>query len=515
MSKRTKKQKSKKVREQKSNLFFCFCDSEKYGFSLVELILAVALFGLFAPALLGLLMNSYGSDFQAQEKDRANLYAQEGLEAVWSIRRQAWNLLENGDHGLTNFNDYWQFSGSSNLLDNKYIRIVTIADACRNINGNLIDCAAPGATIDLQTKKVTVKVTYTAITGVNNEVTLASYLTTWQSKDWLQTDWVGGFGQTIWSDATKYDSDDGNINSSIAGQISLISLGSPCQNNGSCAAAPPGQCNKCETAGCAKSGSNCLGSLDCSLYADQNSCEDCGQCHWLGGGSSCTGTPTPCGNFVDQPSCQTQAGCSWSSYTCQNNSSCSAASSGQCNKCDTAGCVKSGPNCSGSLDCLVYTDQTSCQKCSQCTWLIGSGSCLGTPTPCGSFVDQPTCQAQVGCSWNAGGSYAPSGYLVSSAFNTGNQSSFNLISWSQVIPVCTPSCAIKVQIRAASNNGGVPGIWTAWYGVSGPGAYFINPAEELIPTALNFNQWLQYRVELSGDGLNTPVLQDIKINYTP
>src|SRR3989344_9380748 len=89
----------------------------KTGVSLVEVILAVALFALFATALLGLLFASYGSNFQALEKHKAGLYAQEGLEAVLSIRRQAWNLLVNGDHGLTSLAGFWQFNGSSDLIE--------------------------------------------------------------------------------------------------------------------------------------------------------------------------------------------------------------------------------------------------------------------------------------------------------------------------------------------------------------------------------------------------------------
>ena len=192
------------------------------GFSLVEIILAIALFGLFATALLGLLMNSYASDFQAAEREEANLYARQGMEAVWSIRRQAWNLLENGDHGLANTSGHWQFSGSSDLLDDKYARVVTVADACRS-GGDIVDC--PSGTIDLHTKKAIVRVVYTAITGVSNQVELTSYLTTWQSKNFIQTDWSGGAGQSLWSDSIRYFSDDGNIDYGTFGEIKLANLG--------------------------------------------------------------------------------------------------------------------------------------------------------------------------------------------------------------------------------------------------------------------------------------------------
>ena len=248
------------------------------------------LFALFSTALIGLVFNSYESDFQAAEKDRAVFYAQQGVEAVWSIRRQAWNLLADGTYGLTNTNGYWQFFGSSDLLENKYARTVTLADACRDGGGNLIDC--PGGTIDLHTKKVTVDVNYTSINGVNNVTELVSYVTTWQSKNWLSTDWLGGAGQAIWSDPVKYDSDDGNIDYSTAGEIKLKNLAG---------------------GGCGSKIWPFDPSADYTL-SDPNKIEVSGGVAQLvdqGGGGSCSGTASACNTFSTQLTCQAQAGCTW------------------------------------------------------------------------------------------------------------------------------------------------------------------------------------------------------------
>jgi hypothetical protein len=72
-----------------------------------------------------------------------------------------------------------------------------------------------------------------------------------------------------------------------------------------------------------------------------------------------------------------------------------------------------------------------------------------------------------------------------------------------------------VQLRTAPDAGGSPGAWSAWYGAAGAGTYFTNSSETLISSDLNFGQWLQYRVELAGDGVSTPTLSDITVNYTP
>ena len=72
-----------------------------------------------------------------------------------------------------------------------------------------------------------------------------------------------------------------------------------------------------------------------------------------------------------------------------------------------------------------------------------------------------------------------------------------------------------MQIRTASDAGGSPGAWSSWSGAAGAGTYFTDPAGTIISADLNFDQWIQYRVELIGDGLDTPILAEVKINYTP
>ena len=150
------------------------------GFSLVELMLAIALFGLFATALISLLWASYGSDVQAAQRDKAAWHARTGLEAVASIRRQDWNLLINGSHGLAHPNGYWEWSGSADSLDDGFFtRVTTLYDACRDAGGNLVECG-PSVAVDPYSKKVTVTVTYTGINGISNTVNFATYLTDWQ-----------------------------------------------------------------------------------------------------------------------------------------------------------------------------------------------------------------------------------------------------------------------------------------------------------------------------------------------
>ncbi len=105
------------------------------------------------------------------------------------------------------------------------------------------------------------------------------------------------------------------------------------------------------------------------------------------------------------------------------------------------------------------------------------------------------------------------GTVYSSAYNTSRVSNFASLEWSQMaIPSC-PICSIKLQIRCAPDNFGSPGSWTDWYGPNGIGTYFTLYSGSIIPEALNGNQWIQYKAELTGDGNNSPSLEEIRIKY--
>src|SRR3989339_1287339 len=49
------------------------------------------------------------------------------------------------------------------------------------------------------------------------------------SSPWAQTDWVGGSGQTSWSDSTKFDSSS-SVTTSTAGQATLTATSGWCSN---------------------------------------------------------------------------------------------------------------------------------------------------------------------------------------------------------------------------------------------------------------------------------------------
>ena len=111
------------------------------------------------------------------------------------------------------------------------------------------------------------------------------------------------------------------------------------------------------------------------------------------------------------------------------------------------------------------------------------------------------------------GRYLTSGTLLSSAFSFGDDSPVLILEWDDNSASCAPACSVRFQVRAAADAAGAPGAWSAWYGATGPSTYFTNADGTVIPAALNNNRWVQYRVELGGDGTATPVLDEVRINY--
>ncbi|MBT6691343.1 DUF2341 domain-containing protein [Candidatus Parcubacteria bacterium] len=186
------------------------------AFSLVEVIVAVAVFAMLAAGVFHIVTNSYSNYYGTGDKQVASDYAQEGLEAVKSIKESGWQTIVDavGANGLTkDSNSAWAFSGASDTL-NDFTRVITIANAQRDSNWNIVDA---GGTDDPYTKKVTVTISGTGM----DDYTLNTYLTDWNHKTWTQTDWSGVGDSEFWSNITMASSSFSTISTSTAGEISL------------------------------------------------------------------------------------------------------------------------------------------------------------------------------------------------------------------------------------------------------------------------------------------------------
>lgn len=136
------------------------------GFSLLELILAVAIFSLGSVALATLLIDANISTKLAIERTQALFYAKEGIEAVRAIRDNDWATLNvaDGANGLTSAGGTWVFSGASDDPDGNsiYTRIITVD------------------TVSTSTKSVISTISWDLNPARNVSISLETELTNWR-----------------------------------------------------------------------------------------------------------------------------------------------------------------------------------------------------------------------------------------------------------------------------------------------------------------------------------------------
>lgn len=151
----------------------------KKGFSLLEILLATALFAIFSVGVLGLIIQGWQMNRVATETTIAKEYASEGIEAARSVSNRSFSSLVNsGSVGVTLSGGVWTFSGTNNIFDSKYTRTIAVADVYRDGSNNIV---ASGGTLDPLTKKITSTVSWNFSAVRPESVVLSTYITNWRS----------------------------------------------------------------------------------------------------------------------------------------------------------------------------------------------------------------------------------------------------------------------------------------------------------------------------------------------
>ena len=108
------------------------------GLSVIEVIIAASLFLIFSGGIISVVLQGFDANRLGEEETIANQYAAEGIEAVRSIKNQAFsNLVTSSGTGVARSgSNVWILSGSANTL-NKYTRVITIRDVHRDPKSNI------------------------------------------------------------------------------------------------------------------------------------------------------------------------------------------------------------------------------------------------------------------------------------------------------------------------------------------------------------------------------------------
>jgi len=135
------------------------------GFSLVEAIIACAVFAIITTSTATVIFNSRSGIKGAGNYERAVFLAEEGLEALRSMRDNDFSDLTNGDKGLSKSGAMWAFSGSQDTVD-IFSRQINVA------------------TVDANTKKIVSRVSWDVGQGETKEIYLEENLKNWKVADY-------------------------------------------------------------------------------------------------------------------------------------------------------------------------------------------------------------------------------------------------------------------------------------------------------------------------------------------
>lgn len=181
------------------------------GQSILEVVVALAIFALIASSFVSLTLGSFAALDSSSDQLTAAALADEGLEAVRSVRDGAWNELIYNQSAVSSSTGAWRLAGEGSSE--------TIGPFTRTITFTPV-----GIPVDLYSKDVKSKVDWTTTLGGAASIAREARLTNWDSRDWIQTDWSGGGGQNVWSNPILYASDDGKVDITTVGELKLKAL---------------------------------------------------------------------------------------------------------------------------------------------------------------------------------------------------------------------------------------------------------------------------------------------------
>lgn len=164
----------------------------------------------------------------------------------------------------------------------------------------------------------------------------------------------------------------------------------------------------------------------------------------------------------------------------------------------------------------TYTDITGQGFVVQTDWSGGGGQqAVGAAdrffsTDGNIDVDSPVGQMTL---QKTGSTYAAQGQLISSVFDTGTTSSFGVLSY---LPADQPAAAgpNSVRFQVAASNDAATTTWD-YVGPDGTPATYFTTSGASIPSALNGNRYVRYKVLLAtASSAVTPTISDVSVTFS-
>ncbi len=167
------------------------------GFSLIEMILASAVFSLIVTVLVGAYLYGQESTTLAGNHGRATLLAEEGLEAVKNIRDQNFSNLIDGTYGLATSSNQWVLSGSFDTTD-IFTRQIIISS------------------VDSKRKQITSNITWQQNQQRSGLISLITRLTNWMTSG--MSDWSNPLQESL----LNLSGNDNGVKVQISGNYAYV-----------------------------------------------------------------------------------------------------------------------------------------------------------------------------------------------------------------------------------------------------------------------------------------------------
>lgn len=157
------------------------------GFSLVELLIAVALFTLLAGGVTFAAIDSVRNVRTLESRIMAEGHLNEVLDALLSIKNESWSsIYSNADGSIKGIifeaNQFLIVDGEQDI--DGYTVYFVINPVQRDSEGHIVEA---GGVADFHTMRITANVGWSDVLGVTREVSKNLFVNDWNAKRWKQT----------------------------------------------------------------------------------------------------------------------------------------------------------------------------------------------------------------------------------------------------------------------------------------------------------------------------------------
>lgn len=143
--------------------------SNKKGFSLIEVIIAITIFALVAAGLTMLALGSFDGFNSSIKRSEAANFLNEGLVGSQAVAQMDWDALKYSSSGITKESSIWSLKGEGTSDSyNGISRVLKFEDLCHSADGRYENCTS--ANSDGTTKKVTIEINWVDGFGRSNSL---------------------------------------------------------------------------------------------------------------------------------------------------------------------------------------------------------------------------------------------------------------------------------------------------------------------------------------------------------